>query len=58
MNTYGEWMYRSVFLYFRISWRREVSFTPLPLYPRAKSPRTHSIGGSVGLRAGLDNMEK
>jgi hypothetical protein len=35
-----------------------VSFTPLPLYPRGKSPGTHWIGRWTDLRDGLDDMEK
>jgi hypothetical protein len=35
-----------------------VSFTPLPLYPRGKSPGTHWIGGWVDPRADMDDMEK
>jgi hypothetical protein len=47
------------FLGLGTSWRRVVSFTPLPLYPRGKSPPgTHRIGGWVGPRAGLDDVEK
>jgi hypothetical protein len=30
----------------------------LPLYPGGGSPRTHCIGGWVGPRAGLDDVEK
>jgi hypothetical protein len=29
-----------------------------PLYPRAKSPDTHWIGGWIGPIASLDDMEK
>jgi hypothetical protein len=35
-----------------------VSFTPRPLYPRESVPDTHWIGGWVGPRAGLDDVEK
>jgi hypothetical protein len=35
-----------------------VSFMPLPLYRRGKSPRYHWIGGWVDPRAGLDDVEK
>jgi hypothetical protein len=31
---------------------------PLPLYPQERAPGTHWIGGYVGLRAGLDDVEK
>jgi hypothetical protein len=46
------------FLDLSISWRWVVSFTPRPLYPRERAPGTHWIGGWVGPRAGLDDMEK
>jgi hypothetical protein len=35
-----------------------VSFTPLRLYPRGKSPGTHCIWGLVDPRATLDDVEK
>jgi hypothetical protein len=35
-----------------------VRFTHLPLYSQGKNLCTHWIGGSVGLRAGLDDVEK
>jgi hypothetical protein len=35
----GEWRYSSTFLNLSTRWRWVVSFTPLPLYPRGKSPR-------------------
>jgi hypothetical protein len=34
-----------------------VSFTPLPLNPRERAPGTHWIGGWLGPRAGLDDVE-
>jgi hypothetical protein len=46
------------FLDIDTSWRRMVSFTPLSLYPRRKSPWYYWIGNWVGLRIGLDDMEK
>jgi hypothetical protein len=46
------------FLDLGTSWRCVVSFTPLPLYPRARLLGTHWIGGWLGPRFGLDNMEK
>jgi len=33
-----------------------ISFTPQPLYPRGRAPRTHRIAGWVGPRACLDIM--
>jgi hypothetical protein len=35
-----------------------VIFTPQPLYPGERAPGTHWIGGWVGPRAGLENVEK
>jgi hypothetical protein len=35
----GEWRYRSTILDLDIRWRRVVSFTPLPLYPKGTSSR-------------------
>jgi hypothetical protein len=37
-----------------------ISFTLRPLYPRGKSPppSTHWLGGLVGPRTGLDDVEK
>jgi hypothetical protein len=39
-------------------WRRVVSFTPRPLYPRERTPGTHWIGGWVGPRAVLNAVVK
>jgi hypothetical protein len=38
-------------------WKRVVSFTPWPFYPREKYFRTFWIGAWVVPRAGLDNVE-
>jgi hypothetical protein len=46
------------FLDFGTSWGWVVSYTPLPLYPGERAPGTHFIGGWVGPRAGLDDMEE
>jgi hypothetical protein len=35
-----------------------VSFTPRPLYPWGKGPRTCLVGGSVGTTEGVDAVEK
>jgi hypothetical protein len=35
-----------------------VRFTPRPLYSGRKTPDTHWIGGWLGLRVGLDDLEK
>jgi hypothetical protein len=43
----GEWRYSSTILDVGLSWRRVVSFTTQPLYPRGKSAR-YPLGRSVG----------
>jgi hypothetical protein len=48
----GEWVYRSTF-----PWRWLVSFTPLPLYPRGKSPRYPLDRRLWGPRAGMNDAE-
>jgi hypothetical protein len=45
------------FLDLGTTWRWVVSFTPRSLYPRGKSPSTHWIGGWMGPRANLDDVE-
>jgi hypothetical protein len=35
-----------------------VNFKLLPLYTRKKSPGTHRLGGWVGLKTGLNDMER
>jgi hypothetical protein len=57
-DEWGSGCIDQCFLYLGTSWRCVVRFTPLPLYPRETAPGTLSIGGWVGLRAGLDDMEK
>jgi hypothetical protein len=39
------------------SWSWVVSFTPWPLYPRERAPDAHWIGGWLGPRTGLDDVE-
>jgi hypothetical protein len=39
-------------------WRWVVSFTPQPLYTKEGVPGTHSIGGWMGPRAGLDTVKR
>jgi hypothetical protein len=39
-------------------WKWVVSFTPRPFHPRRKSAGTHWIGGWVGPKTGLDDVEK
>jgi hypothetical protein len=41
------------FLDLGTSWRQVVSFTPRSLYPRGKTPGTHSIGSCVDPRISL-----
>jgi hypothetical protein len=43
---------------FSTTWRWAVSFMPQPLYPGERAPGTHCIGSWMGLRAGLDDVEK
>jgi hypothetical protein len=57
MNRVGSGFMDLRFLDFGTSLKIVVSFTPRPLYSRGKSPGTHCIGGWVGPRAGLDDME-
>jgi hypothetical protein len=56
----GEWRYNSTILYLGTRWRLLVSFTPLPLYPRGKSPRyplDRRLGGPQSLsgHCGVEN---
>jgi hypothetical protein len=46
------------FLELGTGWKIVVSFTPRPFYPQGRSPGTHWIGGWVGFRDGLDDVEK
>jgi hypothetical protein len=48
-----EWMYRSTYSCLGTSWRWVVSFTPWE-----RAPGTHWIGGWVGPRTGVDEMER
>jgi hypothetical protein len=41
----GAWMYSSIIRDLSIWWRRVVSFTLRPLYPRERAPSTNCIGG-------------
>jgi hypothetical protein len=54
----GEWKYSSTILKLDIRWRWVVSFTPQPLYPGETAPGTLWIGGWVGPRTGLDDVER
>jgi len=40
------------------TWRRVVSFTPRPLYPRGRALGTHYRWGWIGCRGSLDSMTK
>jgi hypothetical protein len=53
MKAYG-----STFSEVDTSLRWMVSLTPLPLNPLGRAPVTHWIGGWVGRRAGMNDMEK
>jgi hypothetical protein len=60
MKACGEWMYSSHFLDLVTSWRWVVSFTPLPLYLRRKSPQyplNRRLGGPQS-RSGQCGEEK
>jgi hypothetical protein len=54
----GEWRYSIIIFNLGAGWRLVVSFISLPLCPRGNIPGTHCIGGCVGIRAGLNVMEK
>jgi hypothetical protein len=41
-----------------IWWSSVVRFTPKSLYPREENLDTDCVGGWVGPRGGLDNMER
>jgi hypothetical protein len=56
MKTYGGVDPR--FLDLGISWRWVVSFTLRPLYPWERATGTHWIGGWMGPRAGLDDVDR
>jgi hypothetical protein len=58
MKTWGSGCIDPHLLYLSTSWRCEVSFAPLLLYPWGRTPGTHSVGGWVGPRTGLDDVEK
>jgi hypothetical protein len=53
-----EWRYSATFLDLGTRWRWVVSFTPLLLYPRGKSPNARWIGGWVGTRVGVDAQKR
>jgi hypothetical protein len=46
------------FLDLGTSWRKVVSFKPCRFTPGEIAPDTHWIGGWVGPRVGLDDVEK
>jgi hypothetical protein len=54
----GQWIYSSTILDLGTRWRWLVSFMPLPLWPRGKSPGTHWKGGWGVPRGGLDAVKK
>jgi hypothetical protein len=54
----GVWGIYPHFFDLGTSWRWVVNFTPQSPYPRGNNPRTHQIGGWVGRRAGVDEVEK
>jgi hypothetical protein len=59
MKTHGGVYIGSRFLDLGTSWRLTVSFTPRPLYAEKEPPVViREEVGWVGLRAGLDDMDK
>jgi hypothetical protein len=57
-GVWGSGCIGSHFLALSTGSRWVVRFTPRPLYPRGKNPRTHWIGGMVDPRFGLEGVEK
>jgi hypothetical protein len=54
-----EWRFSSTILYLNTRMIWVVNFTPRPLYiPEERAPGTHWIGGWVGPKSGLDDVEK
>jgi hypothetical protein len=56
MKTYGGVEASSTFLDLGTIWKWVMSFTPLSLYPQAKSPPLPTGRGLVGPRAGLEDV--
>jgi hypothetical protein len=56
-NLWGIGCIDPCFLSLGTRWRWVVSFVSLSLYPMERTSGTHWIGGWVGPRAGLDDME-
>jgi hypothetical protein len=54
----GEWRYSSTIFDLGIMWNSAVSFTPQWLYPRERGPCTNWLGGWVGPRTVLENVER
>jgi hypothetical protein len=54
----GEWMYRSVFLTPALVGGEWSASRPSRFTPGESAPGTHLLGGWVGHRAGLDDVEK
>jgi hypothetical protein len=54
----GEWKYSSNIIHLSTRWKRVVRFTLRSPYSWGKHPGIHWEGDWVGLRAGLDIMEK
>jgi hypothetical protein len=61
MNTYGGMdVQMHIFLISALAgggWRRVVSFMPSSFTPKERAPGTHWIGGWVGPRTSLDDVE-
>jgi hypothetical protein len=58
VKAYGGWMYMSTFLDFGTSWSEWLTSRPGRFIPGERAPITNWIGGRVGPRAGLADMEK
>jgi hypothetical protein len=54
----GEWIYRPTFLDLGTRWSERSASCIGHFTPGERAPGTHWIGGWVGLRAGLVDMEK
>jgi hypothetical protein len=54
----GEWLYRATFLTSALVGGEWSASRPCRFIPGERAPSTHWIGGWVGPRAGLDDLEK
>jgi hypothetical protein len=54
----GEYVYIHIFMTSALVGGECSASTPWPLYSGKRTPSTHSIGGWVDPRAGMDDVEK